>query len=856
MERNNPVRTNFETGSIVDMKPVVSVRQKAIDRGPAWTVSIFTCIVLGMHYGILNCGALFYPALMEMTGQPISVVSWLVTGQFAMTFCLAPLYNRILDFISFRIAITIATILTTSSIIAASFMSDIGTFFVLYTLVGGIGLGVSVVRVVGIAAEYFEIYRTLALAVCTSGAGLGTFIYSKLGAHMIDTYSWRVTLMGYALIHLNVIPLCLIIRPLPPEPTLEPTVLISAHPELNVCQTLPTNPNDLRIAGSQNVLLRMLSVNNISALNNGNNFGAPNAAGQCAAICTPSETKSSRQLPAAKNLRVIIEFVRGSRVGVSHQCIVEPVSFLVDPGALVVSQIETAVKDYLFQLDSTCEHVLVPVIFIVDEIETVLSLLNRTSNQGPVITTKEFNELLTSCPYMGSVISTLNQEPDPPQIPMYIGDSLASLVITAQERRQTRKVVKDTVQLAEHRVHSLTNELIATGLHVSPTPIIALLDRSQYLFRNDTVLVTTEEQVQVLGYHGLLNDIIPEEVGHTDMNQRLDNVCCNSYRNEEPEKMTRKITPAWSNVLSFGSQTLMTSRSEELDRGIVKHSHRLTQQSMFAQKGSHSRDILTSVVSVQDINEAAAMVISKIEHKDELYGTEENEDASGKFLLLNPLFVSFLMTRTLVFITDSIIFAHLNNFGLESGLMEDQAAGLLSFVGIASMIARLGTGFAGQFALKCGTRNLTASCLLLVALYTIFMPFYPTYLALSAFAIIYGILVSPSFAFAPLMAYEIIGPARYDEAVSFWFQFEAVGYLVGGPIGGAIKEINNKYTDCFILAGISDLVASIILLVQGFLLAGTFLKLKRRICRPDSTQSDDVVDMEKSSHSLVNSSGH
>ncbi|KAF6775861.1 hypothetical protein AHF37_04949 [Paragonimus kellicotti] len=556
MERNDPVRNVFEAGSIMNIRPLMSTRQKSIDRGPAWTVAIFTCIVLGMHYGILNCGALFYPALMEMTGQPISVVSWLVTGQFAMTFCLAPLYNRILDYISFRIAITIATVLTTGSIIAASFMNDIGTFFVLYTLVGGLGLGVTVVRVVGIASEYFEIYRTLALAVCTSGAGLGTFIYSKLGAHMIDTYSWRVALMGYALIHLNIIPICLILRPLPPELASEPIVLIPAHPELKVCEMLSTNSNDLRIAGGQSALLSTLSVNNICALNIGSNLGAPNVVGQCAAVHTSSKTKSSRQLPAAKNLRVIIEFVRGSRVGVSDQCTVEPISFLDDPGTLVASQIETAVKDYLFQLDTACEHVLVPVIFIVDEIETILSLLNRTGNQGPVITTKEFNDLLTSCPYMGSVISALNQEPDPAQTSIFIGDSLASLVITAQERKQTRQVVKDTVRLAENRVHSLTNELIAIGLHVSPTPIIALLDRSEYHFKSDMVPVTTEEQVQVLGYRGLLNDVIQEEVEHTDANQRLDNVCCNSHRNEEPNKITRKITPAWSSVLSFGNSNV------------------------------------------------------------------------------------------------------------------------------------------------------------------------------------------------------------------------------------------------------------------------------------------------------------
>ncbi|KAF8566238.1 hypothetical protein P879_05941 [Paragonimus westermani] len=158
----------------------------------------------------------------------------------------------------------------------------------------GLGLGFSVVRVVGIAAEYFEIYRTLALAVCTSGAGLGTFVYSKLGAHMIDTYSWRVALMGYALIHLNIIPICFILRPLPPEPAAEPTVLIPAHPELKVCEMLTTNSSDLRNVEGQNALLRVSSVNTVYASNMGNNLGAHDAAGQCSAVCTPSKIRSCR----------------------------------------------------------------------------------------------------------------------------------------------------------------------------------------------------------------------------------------------------------------------------------------------------------------------------------------------------------------------------------------------------------------------------------------------------------------------------------------------------------------------------------------------------------------------------------
>lgn len=65
--------------------------EKIIDRWPAWFIAAYACITIGLHTGILNCGALFYPALMETFNQPISVVSWLVTGQYSVAFCFCKL---------------------------------------------------------------------------------------------------------------------------------------------------------------------------------------------------------------------------------------------------------------------------------------------------------------------------------------------------------------------------------------------------------------------------------------------------------------------------------------------------------------------------------------------------------------------------------------------------------------------------------------------------------------------------------------------------------------------------------------------------------------------------------------------
>lgn len=53
-----------------------------------WIKACCAFLMIGSHYGILNCGALFYPGLVQNLQSSLNSISWLVTGQYAITFCL------------------------------------------------------------------------------------------------------------------------------------------------------------------------------------------------------------------------------------------------------------------------------------------------------------------------------------------------------------------------------------------------------------------------------------------------------------------------------------------------------------------------------------------------------------------------------------------------------------------------------------------------------------------------------------------------------------------------------------------------------------------------------------------------
>ncbi|KAF5404589.1 hypothetical protein PHET_01862 [Paragonimus heterotremus] len=780
------------------MRPVGNVRDRYVDRGPAWVSAICTFVIIGMHYGILNCGALYYPGMMEAFDYPISTVSWLVTGQFAVAFCLAPVYNRILDITSHRIGAIFATLLTSAGIFISTFLNNYFMFLVPYTIVGGVGLGMSVVRVLAIMADYFDRYRVLALAMGSSGTGLGTFIFSTLGAYLIDTYTWRVSLMFVALIHLNMIPLTLLMRPVPPEPTPEAEVIIADQPDLstvnaNVVLTAEGKPE----VQGLNLFQSMMSIQSRRSIQS------------CAVEELP------RRLLSTHDLQVVIEFVMVTRKDNSQNnfCISQ-ITFLNDPGSVVFGQIEKAARSVMENTQIITNGTLVPIMFIYGEPWLKFSPSEAQKGAGG----GDVTELIASR-ISGVNVSDASQQP---QHPAVVGDSFASAMLALRDRKQVRQTVRDVVRKAEKRVQDFAQRLTARGLTVCPSPVVAIIDRSNCSMRtNEMNDYGTGDRVRVLGYCGaeetIIEEVDPNECVVSGPIPRMMDIRKTSCISAESPGLT--ATSFKSNKTSQIQRTSICSRDRVSFVGstsfVSKGVRRVTTSI------STPQDMTVSILSMNTPKEAIDKIIAKVEA--ETKGAEPHdayvERKLPKFLLADPILLAFLLSRTFCFISDSIILAHLSNFALYLDFPPDKAATLLSYLGFTALVGRFSMGFVGQFIQQLDVRSFSSTCMILVSVCILALPFYPTEMIMFAFAIVYGILVCPSFAFAPGMEFQIVGPTRYDEAVSFLFQFEALGFLIGGPLGGVIKEASSRYLDCFIFAGVCDLCSGAIL--AAIILAGS-----------------------------------
>ncbi|KAF6772855.1 hypothetical protein AHF37_07712 [Paragonimus kellicotti] len=750
-----------------------------------------------MIAGVLTSGSIFYPSLIEATGYPISVISWTVSIQCAVAFCLAPLYNLLFDVFSPRLTTCMGTILTSASFVAAAFITNHLVFLGCYSLVGGIGIGITFVRVFGTLAEYFSRYRILAVAVCSSGAGLGTIVYSKIIDYMIETFTWRVALIGLGLIHLHLLVFNLIIRPLPPDVRHETDVLIPDHPDL----TEATLSADIKV-DPYNLFASAYSLRSLRD-NTLNSFVARNDGGTV--LKSEATEFGDREMPA-EQIRVVVEFVRMDYNPTLPQKIrMHEPTFLPDIGANLQNQLEETARKCLLEVDLAFHTIYLPVIFLLGEMLVVRPLVN--SQVMDVGGSSTLNHFLDSQMDIGS--SAVVGQVVPKQHSKPLTDSFASSMVAIHDRRLLKQTVRAVLNEARVKVQQATKRLNERGLFVCPTPIITLIDQTNYIAQTAFGSCMSSDYVCVLGY--------------SDKEEQM--------MLEGP--MVRKPTPLTSGFMGLesdeGLQPKLTKQFVEdsakptaghSDAPQLTASNAMRFQSKTDVTRRCSQELYISVISIDRPAQAADLLASKLNYEQKMEADEEYREDSGflaKCPIVKPCFLAFLVSRVFTCITDMIMYAHLSNFGIWLDFDSSSAAGLLSFIGMASMIGRLGIGLLGQFANKLEARLTVGITLLCGAVAVTFLPFFTNYITMAVLAFIYGLCISPSFAFSTLITIELLGPAQYARGMPFLFQFESAGVLIGGPLGGFIKEVANDYTPCFVFAGISVLTAGLIIVWLGLL---------------------------------------
>lgn len=184
--------------------------------------------------------------------------------------------------------------------------------------------------------------------------------------------------------------------------------------------------------------------------------------------------------------------------------------------------------------------------------------------------------------------------------------------------------------------------------------------------------------------------------------------------------------------------------------------------------------------------------------------------------LLMPDFLVLAGSFLLLACGCSLPFVYLVPYALDVGVSHQNAAFLMSILGVIDIIGNITFGWLTDRRCLKKYRNICYMFAVgMEGLCCLFIPLLQTFVLLVPFSVLYGYFDGAYVALIPVVTSDVVGTSYLSSALGVVYFLHAVPYLVSPPIGGWLVDTTGTYTATFFLSGFALISSSLLLFISA-----------------------------------------
>ncbi|XP_047465928.1 monocarboxylate transporter 12-B-like [Mugil cephalus] len=182
-----------------------------------------------------------------------------------------------------------------------------------------------------------------------------------------------------------------------------------------------------------------------------------------------------------------------------------------------------------------------------------------------------------------------------------------------------------------------------------------------------------------------------------------------------------------------------------------------------------------------------------------------------RFLLM-PDFLGLAVSFLFLASGCSLPFVYLVPYALSVGVHHQQAAFLMSILGVIDIVGNITFGWLTDRRCLKPYRLACYVCSVgMEGLCCLFAPLLRSFPLLVPFAVLYGYFDGAYVALIPVVTSDVVGAPYLSSALGVVYFLHAIPYLLSPPIGGWLVDVTGSYTATFFLSGAALLASAVVL---------------------------------------------